>query len=686
MSKWGRILLPVLLASSSIAHAAMTCTLTSAPLPVRSEGLAELMGDVQLACSGGAPGERVMGSLHLLLSAPITNRVQPDGTRDMVLTILHADSTTAQIRYATASTIGVVFNGVDFTLQASGSATFRVSNIRGAVPALDTDTPITASVFFNGTRLDFTQVPVTVGLPGRGFAASVNSILVRCTGSPAPATVSMAGLFAAGTRSLTVRVTDRFPGALQTRQDGADSGTRVLLRYSGIPAGVRLFVPDALAGMDATEPTAGGDLLLPRAAGVYTPGGTGSLLLARVKDAEADGSGGSLVFARPVAATTLNGASEITLVNGAAQVVYEVIDHNVAVLESVEAPSFFALAATGGVIPPPGRVSVVIGPVSSVASATATDPIPRFRDVAPPADCALMDDCASFPTMRIEAPPLEYSTVVGGSSWKQWVYVVNDGGGALVWTASVEYTNGSGWIALNSQDQSVQVTISPAGLAPGVYEATLLIDGGGYAGVKALPVKLTVNPEVVQIDSIRHAATWAEGPSVPGSIVMLKGQRLAGGSVSVTLNGINARLLYESDSQINLVVPAEIAPLEAAQVIVTVDGNQSRPFWAPLAASNPGIFQGGVTNLDGSMNRQLHPAEHGSYLIVYATGLPQTGPITARIGGYEIATPDYAGPAPTLPGVQQVNLRIPDALSWVSTDLVVCGAGVCSPPYQVTVK
>lgn len=686
MPKWGRFLLPALLALSSIAHAAITCALTGAPVLVRSEGLTEQMGDVTLTCSGDTPSEHVTGELYLLLTAPITNRFQTDGTLDMPLTVTFPGDSVVLVRYPVFTTVGVVFQNIDFTMPASGAATIRISNIRGAVPGLDATEPIRASIYFYGQLLTFTPATVAVGLPGRGFAASVNSAVIRCYGSPVPAPVSMPGLIGAGTRPLTVRVTDRWRGALEKKKDSADTGTRVLLRYTGLPAGMRLFVPDAVAGLDATQPTAGGDLALPAAAGIYTPGGNGSLLLSLVRDANADGSGGSLAFTLPSSATTLNGASEIPLTGGAAQVVYEVIDNNPAALESAEIPSFFSYQPTGGIAPASGRVSVVIGPVSNVARASATDPIPRFLDVAPPADCSLMDDCALFPTMRIQAPSLEFSSAVGGPSRTQWVYISNDGGGVLSWAASVEYTTGAGWVEIaETPALGVQLTISPAGLAPGVYEATLKIDAGSYAGVQSLPIKLTVNPEEVQVDSVIHAATYAAGPSVPGSIATLMGQGFAGESVTVTFDGLAAQLLYVGGTQINAVVPDGLAPQTTAQVVVTVDGKQSQPFPVPLAASNPGVFQNGVTNLDGSVNRLFNPADHGGYLIVYATGLPQSGIVTAEIGGLAV-TPEYAGPAPTLPGVQQVNLRIPDSLSWVTVDLTVCGAGVCSPPYQVTVK
>jgi uncharacterized protein (TIGR03437 family) len=93
------------------------------------------------------------------------------------------------------------------------------------------------------------------------------------------------------------------------------------------------------------------------------------------------------------------------------------------------------------------------------------------------------------------------------------------------------------------------------------------------------------------------------------------------------------------------------------------------------------------------VNTASNPAQVGSAVAIFATGLPVTqGAITARIHDREIATPEYAGPAPTLTGVEQVNIRVPADLPPMTTEVVLCGLNattgqrVCSPPARITLR
>jgi uncharacterized protein (TIGR03437 family) len=69
---------------------------------------------------------------------------------------------------------------------------------------------------------------------------------------------------------------------------------------------------------------------------------------------------------------------------------------------------------------------------------------------------------------------------------------------------------------------------------------------------------------------------------------------------------------------------------------------------------------------------------------VRASGLPETG-ITARIGDRDILAPPYAGPAPGLPGVQQVNVPVPADFGGGATVILcapdpVTGDKICTEP------
>ena len=56
------------------------------------------------------------------------------------------------------------------------------------------------------------------------------------------------------------------------------------------------------------------------------------------------------------------------------------------------------------------------------------------------------------------------------------------------------------------------------------------------------------------------------------------GSHLAGKSVTVTFDGSPATILYSSDTQINLQVPAAVASKTSSNLVVTVDGVASAPF------------------------------------------------------------------------------------------------------------
>ena len=160
-----------------------------------------------------------------------------------------------------------------------------------------------------------------------------------------------------------------------------------------------------------------------------------------------------------------------------------------------------------------------------------------------------------------------------------------------------------------------------------------------------------------------NAATFAAGPIAPGSIATISGTNFAGTNVTVTFDGNPGQVLFSNGTQINVVVPAALGAKASTQVAVSVDGNSSAPFTATLAPFAPGIFANGILNQDYSLNNAQHPAAVGSVIQIFATGLSGNGVITAKIGGMVVDQPYYAGPAPGLVGVQQVDLILPQDLT-----------------------
>ena len=163
---------------------------------------------------------------------------------------------------------------------------------------------------------------------------------------------------------------------------------------------------------------------------------------------------------------------------------------------------------------------------------------------------------------------------------------------------------------------------------------------------------------------------------------------LPGTGVRVLIGGLPANLYYVSPTQINFLVPVNLLPGKSDFQIV-VDA-----LWGPLvpiqiAPAAPAMFQADLqtpiaTHVDGSLVTSGNPAQPGSYVILFATGLGQTSPPCVygqlptqaaplrQLAGFRIwldgnaVDPPaiaYAGIAPGFAGLYQINLRIPDGAS-----------------------
>jgi uncharacterized protein (TIGR03437 family) len=282
------------------------------------------------------------------------------------------------------------------------------------------------------------------------------------------------------------------------------------------------------------------------------------------------------------------------------------------------------------------------------------------------------------------------------------------------------------------------VTVTPAGLSPGIYTGVITITLPKVAGVSTrIAVSLTVRPSVRPVvTAIVNAASFASGPVAPGEIVTLGGTGLgpantlglaldsAGkvstslGGVSVSFNGYAAPLVYVSPSQINCVVPYEIAGATDVLAQVAFLG-QSGTLATKAALVAPAIFtQDGTgsgtaaaANGLGGYNGPANPAPSGSTITFYLTGEGQTTPngVTGKVTSVDISsatltpqplltpTVTIGGlPAPTLffgeapglvSGILQLNVQIPAGLSAGSAPLVVSfGATATQKGVTVSVR
>lgn len=677
-----------------------TCAATAVPRQVLSEGVTEPLGDIILQCLSASPGTTFTGNYTVFFPVDVTNRIDANSlTTDAVFSVDYGLGFTPVAGVSgRVNGHSVSFSAVAITVPASGRFGIQISNVRANASELSGQT-LLASL---SVPLNLDRAQVIVANAANGLYATIASGGITCSSSPQPATPDLPGFFAAGTAFFTTRVTKGFGNAFSKRAAGADSGTRFLITYTGFPANAHLYVPDLVAGYDALTPTAAGDLGLAQAAGQYVPG-SGTLLLARVSGADANGAGGT-PFTVPVGGgpVSLNSASTVTLVNGSGSAVYEVVDANSSVIESAQVPTFVVL--TQVTAPTVAQERISLAPVSQTPTASAADPVPRFAAVTPRSDCSIVGDCqaAYFPKLNVAPIPIQLTATSGttAATAPGYIYVQNAGGGVMSWSASVTYLNGAGWLAVDQSAQlnnaTLRVDAQPQALAPGVYHANVVVDAGPLAGNATIPVTLTVQAAAsrppslqVTVTSVLNAATSTTTPMVAGSLGIVTGTNLAGKTVSVTWNGIAADLLFNSDSQIYLQVPAVLGAVNTAILVATVDGLSSAPEIVQLAPAWPSIFAHAVRNQDFSENTASAPAKAGSTLQIFLTGIPAGGAVSAQIKDRSGLAPAYAGPAPGVTGVQQVNLAVPADLSAQTTQIVICASMAlkqfCSAPYPLSI-
>jgi uncharacterized protein (TIGR03437 family) len=200
--------------------------------------------------------------------------------------------------------------------------------------------------------------------------------------------------------------------------------------------------------------------------------------------------------------------------------------------------------------------------------------------------------------------------------------------------------------------------------------------------------------------SVFNAASFQSAVVAPGEMLTIAGANLgpsasvtapAGnlptslGGVQVTFDGVPAGLSYVSTNILSVQAPVGLTQGVKTDMRVINQATSSDSVLIDVAAAVPGIYtqsangRGQVTavNADGTINSQFRPATKGTYVAIYAVGLGAvspalatgqvppnnplsytSSPVYASIDGYP-ATVTFAGAAPQLVGVYQINVLIP---------------------------
>ncbi len=173
--------------------------------------------------------------------------------------------------------------------------------------------------------------------------------------------------------------------------------------------------------------------------------------------------------------------------------------------------------------------------------------------------------------------------------------------------------------------------------------------------LRRLPLLRLLRYRRLRSASVVNSASLNPVPVVPGSMTTIMGSAFNGTNLTATFNSLPSSIDFSNASQINLVVPAALAGQTTAQLIVTAGGVSSAPHTVSLAPFEPAIFTGAILNQDSTVNSSAHGASPGTVIAIWATGLSGAGTITGHIADRDITSPLYAGPAPGIDGVQQIQ-------------------------------
>ena len=285
--------------------------------------------------------------------------------------------------------------------------------------------------------------------------------------------------------------------------------------------------------------------------------------------------------------------------------------------------------------------------------------------------------------------------------------------------ASMELPNGAAGQALTLDASGNQILLGAAG-------SVLRIPAGGVSGSAVLGFAnaegYSVSGHVAPGEFVSFYGTGL-GPT-PG----LLGQLDSSGKIAtqitgvqVLFGGIAAPLLYAGPTQINAIVPFEVAANSSVPVIVTTPSGSLPTLTLNIVDADPeisigaypstpaGLASAAALNQDGSVNSTATPAPAGTVISLWATGV---GPFTEVFPDGSIVGSDlpslvlpvsvifdgntrnsqngsilYAGAAPQLvAGVLQVNVRIPPNLGTGAHQVVFQVGTHTSDPVAVAVQ
>jgi len=175
------------------------------------------------------------------------------------------------------------------------------------------------------------------------------------------------------------------------------------------------------------------------------------------------------------------------------------------------------------------------------------------------------------------------------------------------------------------------------------------------------------------------------------------------GGVEVRFDGVAAPVFYAQSGQLNVQAPYSIAGSASVKVEARYQDKLTGTASVTVAPSAPAILPI-VTNSDGAMNGESAPAVRSTWITLFATGEGLTDsanvagrpaqapyphpllPIALTIAGVN-ADILFAGRAPDMIGVLQINARVPGGFVAPGRAEVELNIGTAkSPPISIWLK
>ena len=701
---------------------AFTDNLPAGMVVASPSGLTSTCGGTPVAAAGGSSvslsSATLAASASCTLSLNVTGVTAGTANNSVTVTSTTAgagNTSTASLTVLAPPAVLISFGAASIPLNGTTTLTFNLSNSNPA--------------------LSLTGVAFTEALPTGLIVSSPSGLTNTCGGTPVAAaggrSVSLSGvtIAASGSCSFAVNVTGTTGGTktmagspVTSNQGGtgltasatlavvAPPSLAVHFGAAGIPLnGVTSLTytitnPDAntvaLTGVAFTD-TFPPDLLVASPNGLSNTCGGGAVAVAGSGSVSLSGAtvaaGSSCTLAVNVTVTaTAAYTSGPTAVASADGGTGSATSATLTVLVPItfNAPAGLSIEVDGSTHT--GEVTLLLAFSSSHTISVATPQLgtPGTRYVFN----NWSDGGAVSHTITVTASPATYTATF--TTQYQLTLAVTPIGSGTITPVSGGFYNAGATVTLTAVANPGYVFNAWTGAANPSGSATAAILMSGPESVTAGFQATGVSPPA--IGGVLNGGSFLQGQAAPNTILSLFGTNLScTPAPQVLVNGVQAQVLFSSDTQINFVIPAGLAGTGNASVQIVCNGVSSQPGTLALSPVNPSIFtqtengtgQGAILNLNYSLNGVQWPGIPGSYLLVFVTGFGDLGPagadglqrltlpVTASIGGVA-AQVVYAGEAPYFTsGLQQINILIPEnapAGNAVPIQLVVGGVSTQS--------